>query len=99
MHLMSIEVSCDLVAANELPDPAVIELAEIEVEDSSYQFEVNAIRTQFSEFWKPRDSRTDTSLEKEKRKSRPIKLELDVVTSSSFTVISLGDKRLYGVAR
>ena len=31
---------CDLVAVNESPDPAVIELAEIEVEDSSYQFEV-----------------------------------------------------------
>ena len=31
---------CDLVAVNGLPDPAVIELAKIEVEDSSYQFEV-----------------------------------------------------------
>ena len=31
---------CDLVTVNESTDPAVIELAEIEVEDSSYQFEV-----------------------------------------------------------
>ena len=28
---------CDLVTVNESPDPAVIELVEIEVEDSSYQ--------------------------------------------------------------
>ena len=31
---------CDLVVVNESTDPAVIELAEIEVEDSSYQFEM-----------------------------------------------------------
>ena len=40
MHVMNIEVMCVLVAVNESPGPAVIELAKIEVEDSSYQFEV-----------------------------------------------------------
>ena len=31
---------CDLVVVNELTDPAVIELTDIKVEDSSYQFEM-----------------------------------------------------------
>ena len=55
---MSIEVMHMryLVAVNEFPDPAVIELAEIEVENTSDQFEVgekfenqnlNAITTQY----------------------------------------------------
>ena len=35
MHMMSIEVMCDLVVINESTDPAVMELAEIEVADSS----------------------------------------------------------------
>ena len=40
MQVMSIEVTimCDLVAVNESPDPAMIELAEIEVEDSLHHF-------------------------------------------------------------
>ena len=36
MHMMSIEVMANLVVVNELMDPAVIELAKIEVEDSSH---------------------------------------------------------------
>ena len=41
MHVMSIEESLrDLVVINESTDPAMIELDEVEVENSSYQFEV-----------------------------------------------------------
>ena len=47
MHVMSMDVMSDLVEVNESTHPAMIEMAEIEVEDSRYQFEVGEKFTSF----------------------------------------------------
>ena len=95
------------MAVNKSSDPVVIELAKIEVEDSLYQFEVgeklasfenqnlHAIRTQFLRVLEAERFENNTSLVQGKRQlRRPLKAKLDIVRSSSFNVLSLGDKRL-----